>query len=61
MSAATMARMETIHERMRSMMGDLDEMMASMTPVDPAKQAAFAAAFQENMLAMARANGVPLG
>ena len=61
MSAASMARLETIHERMRSMADDFGSMMADMAPKDPAKQAAFAAAFQENMLAMARANGVPLG
>lgn len=58
MSAASMARLEAIHERMRSMADDLGSMMAAMAPQDPAKQAAFRAAEYENLLALARANGV---
>jgi len=38
----------------------LSALLAATTPADPAKQAAFAKAYQDNLLAIARANGVPV-
>lgn len=61
LSAANVAALTELASALDGHMAAIRDLIASATPPDPAKQAMFHAAEMENLLAMARANGVPLG
>lgn len=60
LSAANIAALTELADALDAHGGSLRDLIAAAAPPDPAKQAAFRVAEQENLLAIARANGVPV-
>jgi hypothetical protein len=60
LSTANRAMLEELAAALDGHTTAVRDLLLSTTPVDPAKQAEFARAFEENLLAMVRANGVPV-
>lgn len=61
LSRSDRAVLEDLVEAWEGHVAAAHALLTEATPVDPAKQAEFAKAAQENLLAIARANGVQLG
>ena len=61
LSRADRAALEDLVETLDGQLSLARDLLVTAEPVDPAKQAAFQRAAMDNLLAIARANGVPIG
>lgn len=61
LSRADRAALEDLVETLDGQLSAARGLLTAAEPVDPAKQAAFQRAAMDNLLAIARANGVPIG